>query len=124
MQIDTSNFNDRLAIEERVSLVEDTARGALRTALSYLYLDDGPTNLPRARIQAAIAHLDPAENIVMRWPFTRTNGSGRRSYGKDALHAARRSRYQCETCGMADVRGAGPTSMRYRQMVALRCTVT
>src|SRR5262249_44205084 len=78
--------------------------GSLRTALGYLYKDDGPVNLPRDRLRVAEPHLEAAETIVIRWLYTRTNGSLRSSYGAAALRAARASRYRCEVCKFADVR--------------------
>lgn len=102
--INAAAFNDRARIEVRVAAVDKTAQGALRTALTYLYLDDGPTNLPRPRLVVAEFHLDATERIVVRWLATRTSGSLRKTYGAQALLAARRSRYRCEACGFADVR--------------------
>jgi hypothetical protein len=72
--------------------------------LKYLYMDDGPVNLPRGRLKITKPYLDDAERILIQWLQTRTNGSERKNYGKDALCAARRSRYCCERCGFADVR--------------------
>ena len=102
--IDATRFNNNGHVESRLAAVRTEEQGALRTALSYLYLDDGPINLPRLRLLAAESHLDATERIVIRWLYTRTNGSLRSEYGADALRAARASRYRCETCGFADVR--------------------
>lgn len=102
--IDLDAFNNDAIIEARVMAVEVSARGALRTALCYLYKDDGPINLPRDRRITAEPHLRLAEKIVIRWLFTRTNGRLRKTYGADALRAARASRYRCEACGFTDVR--------------------
>lgn len=102
--IDASRFNNNGHIESRLAAVRTEEQGALRTALGYLYLDDGPINLPRPRLLSAESHLDATERIVIRWLYTRTNGSLRSEYGADALRAARGSRYRCETCGFADVR--------------------
>ena len=103
-QIDSTRFNDPGYIESRVTTVPVPDRGSMRTALRYLYQDDGPINLPRARLLAADPHLEPAERIVIRWLYTRTNGNLRSEYGANALRAARSSRYRCEVCGFQDVR--------------------
>jgi hypothetical protein len=102
--IDGSRFNDCRYIESRAAAVPVADRGSLRTALSYLYKDDGPINLPRPRLLVAKPHLDAAERIVIGWLYTRTNGNLRSSYGSDALRAARASRYSCEVCKFSDVR--------------------
>jgi hypothetical protein len=99
-----SRFDDHGYIESRIAIVPDGDRGSLRTALSYLYKEDGPVNLPRDRLLAAEPYLDDAERLVIRWLYTRTNGNLRSTYGAGALRAARASRYRCEVCGFADVR--------------------
>ena len=104
LAIDDSRFNDAARIETRVATVTVPDRGALRTVLRYLYLDDGPVNLPAKRLRSAKAHLEAAELLVIRWLFTRTNGSLRSSYGAPSLQAARRARYRCQECGFPDVR--------------------
>jgi hypothetical protein len=106
LSIDSVRFNNLDYIEERVSSAARTDRGSLRTALTYLYADDGPINLPRPRLTAALPYLEEAERILIRWLYTRTNGSERKSYGAGTLIAARRSRYSCEQedCRFADVR--------------------
>lgn len=102
--IDAEAFNNDSLIEARVSVVGVDAQGALRTALRFLYQDKGPLNLPRQRLIVADEFLDDAERIVIRWLFTRTNGSLRKTYGSAALLAARVSRYRCEVCAFPDVR--------------------
>lgn len=102
--IDVRRFNDDGYIESRTAAVPAVDRGSLRTALSYLYKDDGPVNLPRDRLLVAEPHLEAAERLVIRWLYTRTNGNLRSSYGAAALRAARASRYRCEVCEFADVR--------------------
>lgn len=97
-------FNNDFLIEARVLAIDADAQGALRTALRYLYKDNGPLNLPRQRLIIANEFLDDAERIVIRWLFTRTNGNLRKTYGSAALLAARMSRYRCEVCGFSDVR--------------------
>jgi hypothetical protein len=104
LSIDPPRFNNPAHVRERVSAAALSDRGSLQTALQYLYGDDGPTNLPRDRLKTTERYLDEAERILLRWLYTRTNGSERKNYGKAALIAARRSRYRCEGCGFADVR--------------------
>lgn len=102
--IDISRFNNIAYLESRTSIVPEEHRGALRTALSYLYQDEGPVNLPRGRLLTAEPYFEVAECIVIRWLYTRTNGNLRSKYGVGALHAARLSRYKCGSCGFQDVR--------------------
>lgn len=102
--IPIDRFDDTPYIESRVSAVSEEIAGSLRTALRYLYLSDGPINLPRDRLKKAEPFLEPAERVVIRWLYTRTNGNLRSRYGAAALRAARRQRYRCEHCGHADVR--------------------
>ena len=102
--IDSSRFNNIPYLESRTSIVPVEHRGSLRTALGYLYQDEGPVNLPRDRLLAAEPYFEVAERIVIRWLYTRTNGNLRSKYGVDALQAARSSRYKCGTCGFQDVR--------------------
>jgi hypothetical protein len=64
--IDGSRFNDDGYIESRIANVPLADRGSLRTALDYLYNDDGPVNLPRDRLHVAEPHLEAAELIVIR----------------------------------------------------------
>lgn len=104
LAIDAECFNNSSLIEARVDVVVPSAQGALRTALCFLYQDDGPLNLPRQRLIVAEEFLDDAERVVIRWLYTRTNGSLRKAYGSAALLAARMSRYRCEVCGFTDVR--------------------
>lgn len=47
--IPIDRFDDPDYIESRVTTVEPAAAGAMRTALRYLYLIEGPINLPRGR---------------------------------------------------------------------------
>ncbi|MCG8585470.1 MAG: hypothetical protein MI757_12230 [Pirellulales bacterium] len=102
--IDRVCFGDVSLIDSRVAAAPHADQGALRTTLAYLYLDDGPINLPRDRLKLAERYLDQAERIVVRWLYTRTNGSERKNYGSNALLAARAARYRCESCGFSDVR--------------------
>lgn len=104
LSIDRRRFNNDRHIANRILLVPTAARGALRSALLYLYMDDGPRNLPRQRLLLAAPYLEAAELVVVRWLYTRTNGSLRKSYGAAALIAARTSRYRCGECKFPDVR--------------------
>ena len=102
--VDAARFNDGGQVESRLAAAPAEVRGALKTALTYLYFDAGPANLPRARLRLAEPYLEPVERITARWMQTRTNGRLRRAYGPGALHAARAGRYRCADCGYADVR--------------------
>ena len=102
--IPIDRFDDSDYIESRLLKVRGAAVGSLRTVLRYLYLTAGPVNLPRERLKVAEQFLEPAERIVARWLYNRTNGSQRKGFGEPALQAARRQRYRCESCGHADVR--------------------
>ncbi len=103
--ISTDRFDNVDKIEKRLVDLEPSLAGSVRTALRYLYLIvDGPINLPRDRMLKALPFLDPAERVLVRWLYTRTNGSERKRYGSAALLAARKQRYRCEHCGHADVR--------------------
>jgi len=103
--IPTDRFDSLEYVEKRVSGLEPSIVGSVRTALRYLYfIADGPTNLPRDRMLKALPFLDPAERVLVRWLYTRTNGSARKRYGSAALLSARKQRYRCEHCGHADVR--------------------
>jgi hypothetical protein len=103
-EIDRMCFNDHAWVRRRVEKAPAGQRSALDSALRYLYLDDGPLNLPRDRLQLAFDLLEGPEQVVVRWLYTRTNGSLRKSYGKGALREARAARYRCRQCGFADVR--------------------
>jgi hypothetical protein len=91
-------------IDQRTSAVPSSARGAVKTALSYLYLRSGPVNLPRERLKTAEPFMEPRERVLLRWLYTRTNGNLRSTYGAKALLAARNSHFRCCVCGYADVR--------------------
>jgi hypothetical protein len=84
LAIDPRRFNSEQQIELRVLEVIEIDRGSLRTALKYLYLDDGPINLPRERLLAAKKYLDEAELLIIGWLYTRTNGKLRKSYQRVA----------------------------------------
>jgi hypothetical protein len=103
-EIPSTRFDDHAYILKRVAAAEFPVSGSLKTTLSYLYLSDGPINLPRERLKASEIYLEPRELVLVRWLQTRTNGSLRSKYGARALLAARNSRYRCITCGFADIR--------------------
>ena len=102
--IPLDRFDSSDYIGSRLTIAPEPAQGALRTALSYLYLSEGPINLPRDRLKLAEVHLEPRERVLARWLHTRTNGNLRSTYGAKALQAARSGRYRCAECGFADVR--------------------
>lgn len=102
--IPIDRFDNPDYINARLANLEADAGGAVRSALNYLYLTHGPINLPRDRLKKAEPYLEPRERIVIRWLYTRTNGSERKRYGAAALRCARAQRYRCEHCGFADVR--------------------
>lgn len=104
LTIDPTRFNDEIWIAARVATVPAADQGSLRTALRYLYMDDGPINLPLPRRRLAEPYLDDAKRIIIRWLATRTNGKLRATYGSASLRAARSSRYRCSECQFADVR--------------------
>ena len=102
--IPMDRFDDDTYLEARVASAPEPDRSALRTCLRFLYESEGPINLPRDRLKLAERYLDPAELVLTRWLFTRTNGSERKNYGEAALRAARKQRYRCEHCGHGDIR--------------------
>lgn len=103
-EIPTNRFDDNYFIMKRVGEADILVAGSLKTTLSYLYLSDGPINLPRERLKFSECYLEPREIVLARWLQTRTNGSLRSKYGAKALLAARNSRYKCAACGFADIR--------------------
>ncbi len=102
--ISKTRFDNKEHIEKRLQNVPEAVRGSVKTALQYLYLRDGPKNLPADRKRLAEPYLDSAERILVRWLHPRTNGQYRKTYGYPALRCARRAQYRCERCGIADVR--------------------
>ena len=103
-EIPEERFENAVYIEQRAAAATPNAQGAVRTALSYLYLSSGPMNLPRDRMKLAQPFVEPRKWVLLRWLHTRTNGSLRSTYGTKALLVARTSRYRCCSCGFADVR--------------------
>lgn len=65
-------------LEKRVGEAKTEDQGSLRTTLSYLYLPNGPINLPKDRFDKAAPYLEQRELIIARWCRTRTNGSHRK----------------------------------------------
>jgi len=61
-------------IANRLVHVPVSVRGAVKTTLEYLYLPDGPRNLPSDRKRLAEPYLDVAERVLVRWLQPRTNG--------------------------------------------------
>lgn len=104
LSVPRDRFDNPEEMERRVSAAPPATQGALRTALRYLCEREGPVNLPADRLNLAFDLLDPAERVVACWLHTRTNGKLRRSYGADALKAARAAGYRCQECGFDDVR--------------------
>ena len=104
LMIDPTRFNNTEFIRSRVALASAEDQGSLRSALKYLYLDDGPVNMPLERRKAAEPYLEAAERLLVGWLAIRTNGALAGEYGKDALRAARAARYRCQECGFPDVR--------------------
>lgn len=102
--IDERRFEDADQIEQRVGEAEEKDKGSLRTALKYLYMIDGPVNLPRVRLKTAESYLTVAERLVARYLYTRSNGRLRKTYGAKSLIAARSAKYRCAVCGTPDVR--------------------
>lgn len=92
-------------IDARVSVVQSSdERSALRTVLNYLYRSDGPTNLRNPQYNLAKCFLNDGEVILTKYLKSRTNGAGRKDYGKEALTQARSVGYKCQSCGTCDVR--------------------
>lgn len=97
-------IDDVPAIQRRVDAAPQEARSALRLVLSYLFETDGPTNLRNPQYRVAEPYLTELEIILARYLKSRTNGVGRKNYGKASLLAMRRSAYRCEVCQENDVR--------------------
>jgi len=97
-------FNNLDLIEKRVKCVPTDVQGSLRSTLKYLYIEDGPVNLQKDRLKMSVSYLDENEIILAKWLITRTNGSLRKTYGKNALLAARTAHYKCKQCGYPDLR--------------------
>ena len=111
--IDATLIGDRDSIEARVAEVTEPEREALRLALSYLYLADGPISIPRDSKSQSEQHLTPVELFVFQWLYKRTDGKLRRLYGSEALEAVKRSHYRCEECDFSDVRALNLEKTEY-----------
>lgn len=104
LSVPLDRFDNPEEVERRVSAAPPASQGSLRTTLRYLYEREGPVNLPVDRLNTAFDLLEPAEQVVACWLQTRTNGKLRKTYGANALRAARAAGYRCQECGFADVR--------------------
>lgn len=99
-----SRFNNQDYIEGRLKSCQTEDVGSLHTTLKYLYVEKGPTNLPKERFNRSMKYLEARELVATRWLRTRTNGNLRKTYGALALKSARSARYRCERCKYPDVR--------------------
>lgn len=95
--------NDEI-ITRRVETATPDARSSLKLVLSYLFKSNGPTNLRNRQYSTAKPYLTNYENTLACYLKSRTNGNGRRTYGKAGLLAMRRAGYRCEVCKEGDVR--------------------
>lgn len=120
-QIDGTNVGNRDAIEIRVAEVGTNEREALRLALGYLYLNDGPVSIPRNRKSVAETHLTSAELFVLQWLHKRTDGKLKKLYGPTVLETVKRSRYRCEKCNFPDVRALNLEKFDEDQKPGKRC---
>ena len=102
--IPDDRFDNTDYIIKRLAAVDASVSGLLKSTLSFLYMMDGPINLPKNRLKISEPFLEPRELVLVRWLQTRTNGSLRSKYGSKALLAARSAKYKCITCGFSDVR--------------------
>ncbi len=102
--LDGSLLGNDQAIDARIDSLPEADREAVRHALRYLYIPDGPVAISREYKLIAEPHLDAVEHFLLQWLFKRTNGKLRNHYGRPALIAARRASYQCVRCGFNDVR--------------------
>ncbi len=91
-------------INKRIEKYPASVQSKLSTVFRYLYLEEGPTNLPKETYKTVIDLLEPRERIIASWLRTRTNGRQRKKYGKNSLKSVRKAKYRCETCGFPDVR--------------------
>ena len=115
-------FDGEDLIAVRVLAAPLEVRIALRKALRYMYLTNGPTNLTRDDLRAALPILTTAEQKVVKWLQVRTNGSLRKTYGKASLLAARRAKHRCDQCGFPDVRVLNLDHVEGRKVgTAFRC---
>lgn len=97
-------IDDGHSIMLRVAAAPKSVRSALKLVLNYLFQTGGPTNLRNPQYRVAEPYLTDYEIILARYLKSRTNGNGRRKYGKAGLLAMRRAQYRCEVCAEGDVR--------------------
>lgn len=102
--LDQGCFDNPQFIDDRLAIVPAKDRGCLRSLFRYIYSNEGPRNMQKARYSPVRHHLEPAEKIVAQWLRTRTNGRHRKSYGHAALRCARAARFRCQVCGFPEVR--------------------
>jgi hypothetical protein len=102
--IPDDRFDNTDYILKRLAAVDSSVSGSLKSTLSFLYMTDGPINMPKDRLKISEPFLEQREIVLVRWLQTRTNGSLRSKYGTKALHAARFAKYKCITCGFSDIR--------------------
>ncbi|MBX2907857.1 MAG: hypothetical protein KF744_17560 [Taibaiella sp.] len=107
--ISQDRFNNQSYVESRCASADKSLQGNLRSALKYLYLDEehgGISTFSKTAKNAVLENklLEPAEVIIFKYLFTRTNGSEKYHYGKPALVAAKAARYRCQRCNSPDVR--------------------
>ena len=102
--VPSRTLDNERRIRSRVRSAPLEARKALNAVLSYLFLTDGPHNLRNPVFRTAEPHLRMYEAILARSLKSRTNGNGRKHYGKSALIAIRKAKYRCEGCNEGDVR--------------------
>ena len=91
-------------IRERIQQAPEESRSALKTTLSYLYLEAGPINLSTRQFSVAEPFLLPSETILAKYLKSKTTGPKRPAYGGTALSHARSVGYKCQCCDYADVR--------------------
>jgi len=102
--VPADNVDNPSAIEKRCCEQPYQLAKPLRRFLSYLYLTNGPVTMSTKIYRDAEPGLTEYEKILGRYFKSRTNGTGRRSYGIGSLRAAQRSRFRCEVCTASDVR--------------------
>lgn len=102
-KIDEENFKLE-KIKMRIDVCEEKEKGALTSALNYLYGDI--KTIDKDRVDVSLKYLSDSEKKIIKWLHTRTNGSLKKEYGSNALVAARNAKYKCqnEGCGYSDVR--------------------
>lgn len=103
-QIDASLIDNQAAIDARVAELNESDRETATNILRYLYMTNGPRSIPRDQKLRPELQLSPVEQFVFQWLHKRTDGKLRKLYGAPVLETVKRSRYQCQRCGFADVR--------------------